>query len=76
MLGQAIADVQKLEKQVTGKTPEQLRARIAIRSCLKELRGIAADTDTGQDPAEQDCGEFNGAVLPFMSRAPSLIPDP
>ncbi len=72
MLGQAIANVQKLEKQVTGKTPEQLRARIAIRACLKELRGIALDTgDTDQQRSELD-----GTVLPFISRAPSLIPTP
>ena len=72
MLGQAIASVQKLEMQVTGKAPQQLRARIAIRACLKELRGIAA----GTGDIDQESGGFDGTVLPFISRAPSLIPNP
>ncbi|MBX9709638.1 MAG: hypothetical protein K2X60_01260 [Xanthobacteraceae bacterium] len=70
MLGQAIANVQKLEKQVTGKTPAQLNARIAIRACLKELRSIAADAHQ----ADQERNAFDGNVLPFISRAPSLVP--
>ncbi len=72
MLGQTIADVQKLEKQVTGKTPEHLHARIAIRACLKELRGIASEVG-GTD---QDSSEVGGIVLPFISCSPSLIPTP
>lgn len=70
MLGQAIADVQKLEEQVAAKTPEQLHARIAIRACLKELRGIAADAGAVNRYDERD-----STVLPFMSRAPSLVPN-
>ncbi len=72
MLGQAIANVQKLETQVAGKTPGQLRARIAIRACLKELRDIA--TEVGD--TDQKRSKFDGTVLPFISRAPSLIPTP
>ncbi len=71
MLGQAIANVQKLEKQMAGNTPEQLRARIAIRACLKELRGLA--TEAGD--IDHDRSKIDGTVLPFMSRAPSLIPN-
>lgn len=72
MLGRAIADVQKLEKRVVGKTPEQLQARIAIRACLKELRSLVSEAG---DTAPQQ-NDFDGTVLPFISRAPSLIPTP
>lgn len=72
MLGKAIASVQDLEKQITGKTPGQLHARVAIRACLKELRSIATD---GPE-ADQERRELDGTVLQFISRAPSLIPNP
>jgi hypothetical protein len=71
MIGEAIAKVQDLEKQVTGKTRQQLRARISIRACLKELRGIAA-AGAG---AEMEAGR-SGKIIPFIARAPSLIQNP
>ena len=38
MLENTIADVQKLEHSMTGKSLSDLQIRLALRCCLKELR--------------------------------------
>jgi hypothetical protein len=43
MVENTIADVQKLERSVTGKSLPDLQIRLALRSCLKELRMLTAD---------------------------------
>jgi|HubBroStandDraft_4_1064222.scaffolds.fasta_scaffold5676081_1 hypothetical protein len=40
MIAEAVARIQAIEQQLTEKTPLQLRARLAIRACLTELRDI------------------------------------
>jgi hypothetical protein len=46
MFESAIADVQKLEQSVEGKSLPDLRIRLALRSCLKELRMLIVDPAT------------------------------
>jgi hypothetical protein len=40
MIADALARIQALEQQLTEKTQPQLKARLTIRACLKELREI------------------------------------
>jgi hypothetical protein len=41
VLAQAIAELQGLEQSVARKTLSNLQVRLALRSCLKELRTLA-----------------------------------
>jgi len=41
MIENTIADVQKLERSVDGKSLPDLQIRLALRGCLKELRMLA-----------------------------------
>jgi len=41
VLAQAIAELQSLEQSVARKTLSNLQVRLALRSCLKELRTLA-----------------------------------
>lgn len=41
MIADAVARIQAIEQQLTGKTLTQLQTRLAIRGCLKELRHIS-----------------------------------
>ena len=41
MLEQAIAELQKIEQAVGRKTLSNLKIRMALRSCLKELRRLS-----------------------------------
>jgi hypothetical protein len=41
VLEQAIAELQKIEQSVERKTLSNLKIRMALRSCLKELRGLS-----------------------------------
>jgi hypothetical protein len=68
MIGKAIQNVEVLERQVSGKTREQLNARIAIRVCLAELRSIAADAGTSIVPDQDAAG---AKVIAFSARAAS-----
>ena len=43
MVENTIADVQKLERSVDGKSLSDLQIRLALRCCLRELRMINAD---------------------------------
>jgi hypothetical protein len=43
MIENTIADVQKLERSVDGKSLPDLQIRLALRGCLKELRMLTAD---------------------------------
>lgn len=42
MLKNAISDVQMIERSIAKKTLSDLQVRLALRSCLKELRSMAA----------------------------------
>jgi hypothetical protein len=50
MFESAIADVQKLEQSVDGKSLPDLQIRLALRSCLKELRMLTLDPAEIQQP--------------------------
>jgi hypothetical protein len=51
MIAEAVARIQAIEHQLTGKTPIQLQARLTIRNCLKELRDISGhDQPTPPSP--------------------------
>jgi len=41
MIAEAVARIQAIEEDLTGKTQIPVQARLAIRSCLKELRDIS-----------------------------------
>jgi hypothetical protein len=41
VLEQAIAELQKIEQSVERKTLSNLKIRMALRSCLKELRRLS-----------------------------------
>ena len=43
MIENTIADVQRLERSVHGKSLPDLQIRLALRGCLKELRMLTAD---------------------------------
>jgi hypothetical protein len=43
MVENTIADVQKLEQSVDGKSLPDLQIRLALRCCLKELRMLTAN---------------------------------
>lgn len=43
MVENTIADVQKLEQSVDGKSLPDLQIRLALRGCLRELRMLNAD---------------------------------
>jgi hypothetical protein len=42
VLKNAISDVQMIERSIARKTLSDLHVRLALRSCLKELRSVAA----------------------------------
>jgi hypothetical protein len=42
VLKNAISDVQMIERSISKKTLSDLQVRLALRSCLKELRSVAA----------------------------------
>jgi hypothetical protein len=42
VLKNAISDVQLIERSISRKTLPDLQVRLALRSCLKELRSVAA----------------------------------
>jgi hypothetical protein len=42
VLEDAVADVQMIERSISGKNLSALHVRLALRSCLKELRSVAA----------------------------------
>jgi hypothetical protein len=42
VLEDAVADVQMIERSISGKTLSALHVRLALRSCMKELRSVAA----------------------------------
>ncbi len=50
MIADAVARIQAIEQQLKEKTSLQLRARLTIRGCLKELRDISAHQVTGAGP--------------------------
>jgi hypothetical protein len=41
MLGQAITELQDIEKSVARKTLSELKIHLALRSCLKQLRTLS-----------------------------------
>jgi len=43
VLDQAIADVQSIERSIAAKTLPELKIRLALRCCLKELRTLMID---------------------------------
>ena len=51
MVENTIADVQKLEQSVDGKSLPDLQIRLALRGCLRELRMLTADR--AEYPASQ-----------------------
>jgi hypothetical protein len=42
MIAEAVARIQAIEQNLTGKTQIPVQARLAIRSCLEELRDISS----------------------------------
>ena len=68
MISKTIESVQNIERQIRGKSTEQLNARVAIRACLAELRSIAADEGQSLAPAQD---QLVARVLPFTARAAS-----
>ena len=64
MLEQAIAELQKIEQSVERKTLSNLKIRMALRSCLKELRRLSL--------AAPPCGaDWPQSVLP-ATRDPAI----
>jgi hypothetical protein len=45
MVENTIVDVQRLERSVHGKSLSDLQIRLALRSCLRELRMLCIDQD-------------------------------
>ena len=41
MLEQAVAEIQNIERSVARKTLSDLQIRLALRSCLQELRALS-----------------------------------
>ena len=68
MIADTIAQIQNLEKQICRGSPEELRARMAVRACLRDLRGLNAVSDQITDGIENN-------IIPFLDRAPSVIPN-
>jgi len=49
VLEQAIADVQSIERSIAAKTLPDLKIRLALRCCLKELRTLVIDDPDSHD---------------------------
>lgn len=49
MLEQAILDLQIIERSVAAKTLPDLKIRLALRRCLKELRTLAIASPSSHD---------------------------
>lgn len=58
MLEQAIADVQLIEQSICGSRLSDLRVRLALRTCLSELRSLAS----GREISE--IGDLSRSVTP------------
>jgi uncharacterized protein YhaN len=43
MIADTVARIQAIEQKLTEKTQDHLQTRLAIRSCLKELREISGN---------------------------------
>jgi len=55
VLEQAIAELQKIEQSVERKTLSNLKIRMALRSCLKELRGLSLAAPPMQSGLAAEC---------------------
>jgi hypothetical protein len=44
MIAEAVARIQAIEQNLTGKTQIPLQARLTIRNCLQELRDISGQS--------------------------------
>jgi hypothetical protein len=69
MIAEALARIEALEQQLTDKSLLHLHARLSIRGCLKELRGIRQPENPDSSPPGTDVA---GRVLRFLQPARSL----
>jgi hypothetical protein len=46
MIAEAVARIQAIDQDLTGKTQIPVQARLAIRSCLMELRDISSESQS------------------------------
>jgi hypothetical protein len=56
VLEQAILDLQAIERSVAAKTLPDLKIRLALRRCLKELRTLAIGSSCSYDPMLTEFG--------------------
>ena len=54
VLDQAIVDLQIIERSLTAKRLTDLKIRLLLRGCLKELRALAVDALSGRDDDRPD----------------------
>lgn len=65
MIADTIDRIQKLEQQIGRATPAELRARLAMRSCLRDLRGLDQSIDVSNITDDEK-------IIRFRGRAPSV----
>lgn len=54
MLDQSIVDLQIIERSIAAKTLPELKIRLALRCCLKELRALVIDYPSCHDEPRPD----------------------
>jgi hypothetical protein len=57
VLEQAIADLQIIERSIAAKTLPNLKTRLALRCCLKELRTLLLDDPACDEEPAADCSK-------------------
>jgi hypothetical protein len=67
---QAIVDLQIIERSIAAKTLPELKIRLALRCCLKELRTLVIDSPRSKDEQGPDLSE---ADEPFTMRQLTVV---